>query len=523
MRTLSTLTAADRTSNRRATLSYMAPVLAALSLAACGGGGGESASAPSAMTSAQTASTASSTAVGSAIAPTATSSSSNAPAPSAQNTAPAGSSLTAQPNTHYEVNGAGTVDVTLPTSHLLKVGDVVSVRGAGANAWRLVPGFSATVTARGRTQPFYLSTTALSGNNAPGQVWTPRLDRKAWQAVATEPEGSVIVAADGAGQLHVSTDAGHTWTPGNSPAANWVAVAASRMTWTNPSGAAGQVNLVAAAQGGGLYRSSGDGQWTAVTSATADFANRDWVAVDVNEGGGITAAVFNGPIYAGATLAPATAAGSGAVLVRGWRGLARGNGLLAAVNEEGEVQVSTDGGVTFSLRNVMVDGSAVTTPWSRIAVSRDGRTIAVAGRNASALYLSRDGGLNWTRAAAPVGEYASIALSADGQVVGAALAGAGGSVQLSTNGGASFAASSIAGGDSDWRSIAMSDDGKQLVAAGRSATGTGSLATSLGDRTAYASGLGAVTGGSGDFVEAEYMGNMRWQVRQSSGGPFRIR
>lgn len=430
--------------------------------------------------------------------------------------------LKAQPNTHYEVNASGPVDIVLPTSHLLQVGDVVSVRGTGSGSWRLVPGWLDTVTARARTAPFHLATGALAGNAAPGQRWTTRLDAKAWQAVATEPEGSVLVAADGAGQLHVSGDAGETWSAGNSPAANWVAVSATRMTWSNPSGAAGQVLLAAAAQGGGLYRAGADGNWAPV-AATSGFnvANQDWVAVDVSEGGNITAAIFNGPILGGSALAPATAAGSGAPLVRGWRDLARGAGTIAAVNQEGEVHVSLDGGLSFAPRNVNIAGVAVSSPWQRVAVSRDGRTLAVAGRTASPLYLSRDAGLTWTRSAAPVGDYTALALSADGQVVGVALAGAG--VHLSTDGGASFKALTLPAGDADWRAIALSADGKQLVAASRGATGTGRLATSLGDRTAYASGKGAVTGGPGDYVEVEYLGNLRYQVRQSSGGPFGIR
>lgn len=500
--------------SRPATTPYSLSLLAALTLAACGGGGGAD---PALSTMTSTSSSPSSTAVvGTTLAATSTT-------PAAASTpVQVTGNLKAQPNTYYEVSAGGTVDIVLPTSHLLQAGDVISVRGTGTGAWRLVPGWLDTVTARARTAPFYLATGALDGNTAPGQRWTTRLDAKAWQAVASEPEGSVLVAADGAGQLHVSNDAGETWTAGNSPAANWVAVSATRMTWANPSGAAGQVLLAAAAQGGGLYRSNGDGNWTAVTAASGvNVANQDWAAVDISEGGNITAAIFNGPILGGSALAPATAEGSGSVLVRGWRGMARGAGTLAAVNQEGEVHVSLDGGLTFAQRNVNVAGVAVSAPWHQVAVSRDGRTLAVAGRTASSLYLSRDAGLTWTRTAAPAGDYTALALSGDGQVVGAALAGAG--VHLSTDGGASFRALTMPAGTADWRAFALSEDGKQLIAASRGATGTGQLVTSLGDRTAYASGKGAVTGGPGDFVEVEYLGNMRWQVRQSAGGPFTIR
>jgi len=470
-----------------------------------------------------TAAATTSTPVGAATVPAVDSTSVQAAAGRA--TVQASSSLTAQPNTHYQVNsvGAGTVDIVLPTTHLLQVGDVVSVRGVSGSAWRVLPGWSATMSARARTFPFYISTAQLPGNSAPGQVWKPRLDRKAWQWVATEQEGSVMVAADSAGLLHVSSDAGETWTAGNSPTGNWVSVSMTRMTWANPSGAAGQVSIVAAAQGGGLYRSNGDGNWTPVSASTGvDLGNRNWVSVDISDGQAVTAAEYNGAIYSGSGLTPATAIG-GATLVRAWRGLSRGAGTLAAVNEEGEVHVSLDGGRTFELRNVNVGGVAVTAPWHKVAVSNDGRSIAVAGRTGTALYLSGDAGLTWTRTAAPVGDYASIALSGDGQSIGIALSGSAGGVQMSTNRGASFAALPMPGIDVDWRAFAMSEDGKQLVAAGRGADGTGQLVTSLGDRTAYASGKGAITAGASDSIEVEYMGNMRYQVRQSSSGPFSIR
>jgi hypothetical protein len=515
---------APTTTQRRATLSYMAPALAALCLAACGGGGGgsvEAAASANASNMIPTAATTSSSPIGATVLTTADASS--AQAASGRATVQATASLTAQPNTHYQVNAAGIIDIVLPTTHLLQVGDVVSVRGVSGNAWRLVPGWSATLSARARTYPFYISTAQLPGNSAPGQVWKPRLDRKAWQWVATEQEGSVMVAADAAGQLHVSSDAGETWTAGNSPTGNWVSVSMTRMTWANPSGAAGQVSIVAAAQGGGLYRSNGDGNWTAVSSSSgADLGSRNWAAVDISAGQVVTAAEYNGAIYSGTELAPATAVG-GATLVRAWRGLSRGAGTMAAVNEEGEVHVSLDGGRTFELRNVNVGGAAVTAPWHKVAVSEDGKHIAVAGRTGSALYLSADAGLTWSRTAAPVGDYAAIALSGDGRSIGAALSGTAGGVQMSTNGGASFAALPMPGTDTDWRAFAMSEDGKQLVAAGRGANGVGQLVTSLGDRTAYASGKGAITAGASDAIDVEYMGNMRYQVRQSSKGPFSIR
>lgn len=449
-----------------------------------------------------------------------------APAP-APNSVEIGASTTAQPNTNYVVNaaGAGTIDITLPG--LPSVGDFVSVRGAGDNAWRLIPGWAPSATARSAVMPFVISTTQLAGNAPAGQVWKAHLEPRQWHWVASDPLGSVLVAADVPGRLHVSLDAGATWDAGNSPTANWVTVAMNRTPSAGDPLGANSLQLVAAAYGGGIFRYSG-GAWSPVTDPAVDLANREWESIEVDPGGGILAAVLNGPIYysTGSGFAAATAAGSATPLVRAWRALA---GRSVAVSQDGEVWVSSDGGRTWSLRNVTIGGVPVYNSWYRAAASADGNTIAVAGRYDSGLYLSRDRGLTWTRSPAPVGDYTAIAMSADGQVIGATLtngttSASTGSVQLSRDGGASFAALAMPGPDTHWRAIAMSADAHQfVVAAGTFGTATGQLYTSLGDRTSHATVPGSITGGQNAFVEVEYTGGNRWNVRNSSGGPFTVR
>jgi hypothetical protein len=191
--------------------------------------------------------------------------------------------------------------------------------------------------------------------------------------------------------------------------------------------------------------------------------------------------------------------------------------------------VSSDGGQTWLQRNVIIGGSPIYGSWYRAAASADGNTIAVAGRYNSGLYLSHDRGLTWTQAPAPVGDYTALAMSADGQVIGATItngttAATTGSVQLSRDGGATFSPVTMPGTDTNWRAIAMAEDANLfIVASGTFGSTNGQLYTSLGNRTSYATVPGSITGGPGAYVEVEYVGGNRWNVRTSSAGPFTVR
>jgi hypothetical protein len=159
-----------------------------------------------------------------------------------------------------------------------------------------------------------------------------------WHWVASDAQGQVLVAADIPGNLWVSLDAGTTWSASNSPGGQaWVSIAINRATPAAPP------QVVAVAFGGGMYRYS-NGSWSPITSSTTGvtLAPRDWESVNVDTAGGIVAAVLNGPIYysVGSIWAAATAEGSTAPLVRGWRGLA---GRSVAVSQDGEVWVSGTG------------------------------------------------------------------------------------------------------------------------------------------------------------------------------------
>ena len=452
---------------------------------------------------------------------------------------PISANTTAQRNTRYDISGTGstTIDLTLP--QFIVPGDFVSVRGVSGRPWRIVPNCCPGTTARSDMTPQAVVTTNLPGNVAPGQRWTPRMAPMQWHAVASSQDGQVLVAADNPGNLRVSSDAGASWTVGNSPTGQaWASVVVKTTPYPFPS--AGAVSMVAVSTGGGMYRSVDRGMtWSQLASTDAGVAlnGREWQSVSSDQTGNVVAAaILNGPIYrtgnpkSTTDWQAGTLEGSSTALVRPWRALAASAdaGVMVAASDNGEVYVSTTAGLTWALRNVIIGGRSVTSAWHSVAISDDGNTIAIAGRANSALYVSRDRGLTWVQTPAPIGDYTALAMSADGQVIGATLTnGAGnptiGSVQVSRDGGGNFAAVSPPGQDRNWRGLAMTGDGHQfVVAASTPGSAAGQLYTSLGNRTSIGA-AGSIGGGINDFVELEYLGNARFKVRSFDGGPFTIR
>ena len=482
--------------------------LAALWLTACGGGGGggEVTAAP-----APGSSTVEAPAAGPAAGP--------APAPSTSSVRITALTQQAAPNTDYTVaaTAAGTVVVTLPPSASLQVNDTVSVTGESANSWRIAQNAGQTV-----------STTNLSGNTAIGQSWSPTNTPQPWHWLASNAAGDVLVALANLGQINVSTDAGASWTQVG-PVRTWISV---DMT---PSGD----KMVALAFGGEMFISNDRGaNWTQATHpalAENGSFNREWESVAISDDGmRIAAAVLRddfagtaGPIYLSTDGGVTWAASSAPSLE--WRGITMSpNGQLltaVALGIGGRVYNSNDGGVTWVL-----SGDTVDRDWYRVAASADGQTIAAAEHIGGRLYISRDRGATWTLVTStPAGDYTTVAMSADGQVIAASVTGertpgvADGAVYLSTNGGASFAPLTMPGTDDNWRALAMSTDGNMLVAGtGRFTSTPGQLYTSRSNRTMTGT-LGSLTGGQGNSVQLQYLGNGQFRVISSAGGAFSIR
>ena len=513
--------------------------LAAISLGACGGG--SSAGEPAASTDQPAQLDGNATVVADAGA-----SATPAPRPPAvprEAGVPISVHTTALRNTRYDITGSGLAPVELTLPKGIALGDFVSVRGVSGRAWRIIPNQSPGTTARSDMTPQMVITDNLPGNVAPGKHWTARMTPMQWSAVASSQDGQFLVAADNPGHVRVSSDAGLTWAVGNIPTGRaWASVVVKTRPYPFP--AAGAVSIVAVATGGGIHRSADAGvTWSELVSADAgiNLSGRQWQSVTTDQMGTVVAAaILNGPIYRTGTSGLGTSAitdwqagtleGSSTALERPWRALASSANavVMVAASDNGEVYISTTAGRTWVPRNVVVGGSIVASAWHRVAMSDDGNTIAIAGRSNSALYVSRDRGLSWVQTPAPTGDYTALAMSADGQVIGGTLTnGVGnpsiGSVQISRDGGTSFAAVSPLGQDRNWRALAMSGDGHQFVgAAGTPGSATGQLYTSLGNRTSIGS-AGFISGSGNDFVELEFLGNARFKVRSFDGGPFTIR
>ena len=402
----------------------------------------------------------------------------------------------AQPNVSYTVAAtvAGTVTITLPAT--LAVGDKVSVLGESSNSWQIAQNGGQTV-----------STTNLSGNVATGQSWTAAgTTAQPWHWLASNAAGDVLVALANLGGIYVSTDAGANWSMVNI-ARTWISV---DMT---PSGN----KMVAVAYGGEMFISTDRGTtWTPVAGLAT---NAEWESVVISDDGNrIVASVYNGSIYTsadgGATWTERTAAGT-----RLWRGLAASaDGMrLTAVAAGDRVYTSDDAGVTWT----PTPGDTAIRDWYRVGSSADGQVIAAAEHIGGGLYLSSDRGASWRLANTPGGDYTTVTVSDNGQVIAASITG--GTVHLSTDGGATFTALTMPGTDNNWRAVAMSADGNMLIAGTGTFTATpGLLYTSRSNRTMTGT-LGSITAGQNDAVELRYLGDGRFEVLSSSGGPFAIR
>jgi photosystem II stability/assembly factor-like uncharacterized protein len=427
-------------------------------------------------------------------------------------------------NTAYGISSTsgGTVTLTLPASAGLAAGDFVSVTGMSATPWTIAQNAGQSIL-----------TSGLNGNVAPGTNWTQAFPTpQVWHWVSTNSTGQVIVAGEApSGLIRTSSDGGATWTAGNATTGVWI---------SSDMSASGD-RIVAVQYGGGMYTSTDFGTtWNRVTNALVNNAGGlSFESVTMSQDGQRIAAVIqNGRLVysndGGTTWANATL--PGATQTRPWRSIdssADGSVIIAA-SQDGDVFLSTNAGTSWTLVPIAIGTPAVQQfeNWYRVKTSADGNTIAIAGNAfggapGTGIYVSHDRGATWTRGFTLTADYTALAMSADGQTIGATVSNTGattGRVLRSTDGGASFSAVTMPGTDTNWRAIAMSADANRLVAAtGAFNTGTaGLLYTSQGNRTTVGTG-GSISGTQGDSVQLQYVGNGQFSVQTSGGGTFTIR
>lgn len=356
------------------------------------------------------------------------------------------------------------------------------------------------------------------GGNPPAPAPAPALGTSftatgpsdVWHSLSSSANGQVVVAgqADLRGgtntsALSISRDGGVTFTDSSAPTGTWIA-----------SDVSDDGNVIAAVQFQGSLFASTDGGTTFVQApqppgTTGGVAFESVTLARLPNGvNRVVAAVLDGRIFAGdiaadgtVTWAPVTNAP-----IAEWRGVdsSADGSVMVAVAQDPLIYRSTDGGLTWTA----VAQPAADQGWYRVKVSNDGSTVAIAAnsfRTATApglpagpgngIYVSKAGGA-FVQALQLEGEYSSIAMSADGGVIAATVSNtndpagtATGSVQLSTNGGTSFAPLPVAVGgvaatETDWRAITMSGDATRMsVAAGRFlGGGTGQIYLTTGSR-----------------------------------------
>jgi hypothetical protein len=362
-----------------------------------------------------------------------------------------------------------------------------------------------------------------------------------WHWVASNPAGTVLVAAVNPGNVFVSRDSGATWVASGLPHANWISLDMD---------ATGQT-MVAVAFGGGMYRSTDAGAtWTRIDTAFNAGNNLQYESVTVSQDGQrVVATVLNGPIYVSATAAPpsrrraaaqrartAGAASTAPPTARSWSPSRKGR-----APQPGAVHLSTDGGLTFALRPVPLGGRPTRRLVPRGGVRRrqhhrGGRQHRLRRHQHRPVRLARPG-RHLGAGQRGSGTYTSIDMSANGDIIAATMSGATGQVLLSTNGGTSFTPITTPAGETNWRALAMNAAATRLILAAGTFTGNtagvnGQVYLSSGTVAAPAAPAPALQHrrqrpptpcfgplGGGDYAGAGRRPRRRWRRRGACGRP----
>jgi hypothetical protein len=230
---------------------------------------------------------------------------------------------------------------------------------------------------------------------------------------------AIIYPGPYTGGIYTSTNSGQTWVSNNLPVVSWTSVASS----------ADGNKLAATINGGGIYTTTNAGGLWSQTSAPTNH----WSCIASS---------------------------------------ADGHLLAAAVGTNGSIYVSTDFGATWQ------QSSAPTNYfWSSIASSTDGsKLVAATGYpfgfsgigypgSTNAIYTSTNSGATWIRTSSPSNIWISVASSADGNKLVAAVGfPQNGLIYTSTNSGAAWISNSAPYAPGGWQQIASSADGVRLVA-----------------------------------------------------------
>ena len=288
---------------------------------------------------------------------------------------------------------------------------------------------------------------------------TPFIIRdRMWSSVASDSDGSNLIASAQLGRLYTSSDSGSTWIE-RQPAGDidlyWVSVA------SDSDGS----NLVAAVGNGRLYTSSDYGA-TWIERQPAGNADKNWSSVaSDSDGSNLIVAVGNGRLYtssnSGGTWTERQPAGG---VDKVWGSVASdstGTNLIVAAIA-GRLYTSSNSGGNWVERQ---PAGNVDKAWGTVASDSDGSNLIVAVGNGR-LYTSSNSGGTWAERQ-PAGNadknWSSVASDSDGSNLIASVNS--GRLYTSSNSGGTWVERQPAGNaDEYWNSVASDDTGNNLLA-----------------------------------------------------------
>ena len=265
---------------------------------------------------------------------------------------------------------------------------------------------------------------------------------KDWRILSSSSDGTKLAATGFGCNIYISTDSGITWTNSNNSPFNY---------WTGLTSSSDGTKL-AACSGGGVYTSTDSGlTWTNIntTSFSGITSNSD--------GTKLAAYVSNGEIYT-STNSGVNWTKSNSPALAWYCITSNSDGTkLAAGTLNGKIYTSTDSGINWSNSN-----NSPVNYWNAITSSSDGTKLAAVIAY-SKIYTSTDSGITWSNSNDSLANrWGCITSSSDGiNLTAAAGAGVAGDIYISTNGGSNWTKTSAPSGD--WRFITSSSDGKKLA------------------------------------------------------------
>ncbi|KKN54817.1 hypothetical protein LCGC14_0588710, partial [marine sediment metagenome] len=290
-----------------------------------------------------------------------------------------------------------------------------------------------------------------------------------WQAVASDLDGSNLIAAARSGRLWTSSDSGVNWTE-RQPAG------ASNKFWTGVASDDTGLKLIAV-EDSGVWTSVDSGvNWTerqptggATTkwnSVASDSDGSNLIVSKEGSGGQIYTSSDSGVNW---TLRDPSGAGD-----KNWASVdsdSDGSNLIAAYGP-GRLYTSSDSGDNWIERQ---PAGASDHTWRDVVSDNDGSNLIVG--NSTRLWTSSDSGVNWTERQ-PAGNnnynWWALVSNSDGSVLMAGIST--GRLYASTDSGVSWEETQPAGdGDKEWRGLAADSGGHYIIAG----VNTGRLYTSI--------------------------------------------